>query len=117
MKVSNFFVIIVLIQITFAALSVLYSRFKQNVQNSRVYTTKALATAINQSQHKPKVYVVVTGVGAYEPSDDIKYDESSPTTGKDFFSRLVIEWEKAAYVDPPVRLVSVQSFYYYFTLN
>ncbi|KAJ0178313.1 hypothetical protein K1T71_006136 [Dendrolimus kikuchii] len=83
--------------------------FKQNVQNSRVYTTKALATAINQSQDKPNVYVVITGVGAYEPSDDIKYDESSPTTGGDFFSRLVVEWERAAYVDPPVRLVIIRS--------
>lgn len=83
--------------------------FKQNVQNSRVYTTKALAKAINASQDKPKVYVVVTGVGAYEPSDEIKYDESSPTTGVDFFSRLVVEWERAAYVDPPVRLVIIRS--------
>lgn len=85
----------------------MYFRFKQNVQNSRVYTTKALAKAINESQDKPKVFVVVTGVGAYEPSDSNKYDESSPTTGIDFFSRLTVEWEKAAKVDSPVRLVSM----------
>ncbi|KAJ8716131.1 hypothetical protein PYW08_013416 [Mythimna loreyi] len=83
--------------------------FKQNVQNSRVYTTKALARAINQSNDKPKVFVVVTGVGAYEPSEVNKYDELSPTTGRDFFSRLTIEWEKAAHVDPPVRLVIIRS--------
>lgn len=81
-------------------------RFKQNVQNSRVYTTRALASAINKCLDKPKVFVVVTGVGAYEPSEYHKYDESSPTTGIDFFSRLTVEWEKAAKVDPPVRLVS-----------
>lgn len=85
----------------------LFFRFKQNVQNSRVYTTKALAKAINESKDKPKVFIVVTGVGAYEPSDSNKYDESSPTTGIDFFSRLVVEWEKAANVEPPVRLVSL----------
>ncbi|KAJ8713463.1 hypothetical protein PYW07_013833 [Mythimna separata] len=83
--------------------------FKQNVQNSRVYTTKALAKAINTSNDKPKVFVVVTGVGAYEPSENATYDELSPTTGRDFFSRLTVEWEKAAHVDPPVRLVIIRS--------
>ncbi|CAK1556240.1 unnamed protein product [Leptosia nina] len=83
--------------------------FKQNVKNSRVFTTRALATAINKSSGKPKVYVVVTGVGAYEPSETNKYDETSPTTGKDFFSKLLVEWEEAAKVDPPVRLVIIRS--------
>ncbi|CAH0761159.1 unnamed protein product [Diatraea saccharalis] len=83
--------------------------FKQNVQNSRIYTTKALAKAINESRDKPKVFVLLTGVGAYEPSDRNKYDESSPTTGIDFFSRLTVEWEKAASIDPPVRLVIIRS--------
>ncbi|XP_063892859.1 epimerase family protein SDR39U1-like [Helicoverpa armigera] len=82
--------------------------FKQNVKNSRVYTTKALAKAINESKDKPKVYVVLTGVGAYEPSTSNIYDECSPTTGHDFFSRLTVEWEKAAQVDEPVRLVIVR---------
>lgn len=75
-----------------------------------MYTTKALAKAINESPDKPKVFVVVTGVGAYEPSNSQKYDESSPTTGIDFFSRLTVEWEKAAKVESPVRLVSINAF-------
>ncbi|KAL4707676.1 hypothetical protein ACJJTC_014857 [Scirpophaga incertulas] len=83
--------------------------FKQNVQNSRVYTTKALAKAINDSQNKPKVFVVLTGVGAYEPSEVNKYDETSPTTGSDFFSKLTVQWEKAARIEPPVRLVIIRS--------
>ncbi|CAH2244368.1 epimerase family protein SDR39U1 [Pararge aegeria] len=83
--------------------------FKQNVFNSRVYTTRALATAINTTQNKPKVFVLVTGVGAYEPSETKKYDESSPTTGQDFFSKLLVDWEKAATIDPPVRLVIIRS--------
>ncbi|XP_034831233.1 epimerase family protein SDR39U1 [Maniola hyperantus] len=85
------------------------SGFKQNVYNSRVYTTRALATAINKSQQQPKVFVLVTGVGAYEPSETTKYDESSPTTGQDFFSQLLVDWEKAASVNPPVRLVIIRS--------
>ncbi|KOB79323.1 Uncharacterized protein OBRU01_00609 [Operophtera brumata] len=83
--------------------------FKQNVQNSRVFTTKALTKAINESNDKPKVFVLLTGVGAYEPSDSYRYDETSPSTGGDFFSRLVGEWEKAAQVGPPVRLVIIRS--------
>ncbi|CAH0584274.1 unnamed protein product [Chrysodeixis includens] len=83
--------------------------FKQNVQNSRVFTTQALANAINKAEEKPKVFIVLTGVGAYEPSELNRYDETSPTTGHDFFSRLTVEWEKAAHVDPPVRLVIIRS--------
>lgn len=70
-----------------------------------MYTTKALTKAINESNIKPKVFVLVTGVGAYEASDSNRYDETSASTGVDFFSRLVGEWEKAAQVSPPVRLV------------
>ncbi|XP_045450683.1 epimerase family protein SDR39U1 [Melitaea cinxia] len=83
--------------------------FKQNVFNSRVYTTRALATAINKSKDKPDVFVLITGVGAYEPSEKNRYDESSPSTGNDFFSKLLVKWEKAAEVDPPVRLVIIRS--------
>lgn len=75
--------------------------------NSRVRTTQTLSNAINKSVNKPQVFVLITGVGAYEPSDHKKYDESSPTTGNDFFSKLLVEWEKAAQVSPPTRLVSI----------
>lgn len=77
-----------------------------------MYTTRALTKAINESSDKPKVFVLLTGVGAYEPSDSIKYDETSASTGADFFSRLVGEWEKAAQVGPPVRLVSIVQISY-----
>ncbi|XP_011563550.2 epimerase family protein SDR39U1 [Plutella xylostella] len=83
--------------------------FKQNILNSRVRTTQTLSNAINKSVNKPQVFVLITGVGAYEPSDHKKYDESSPTTGNDFFSKLLVEWEKAAQVSPPTRLVIIRS--------
>ncbi|KAI5645411.1 NAD dependent epimerase/dehydratase family domain-containing protein [Phthorimaea operculella] len=84
--------------------------FKQNVQNSRVFTTRALAKAINGMKKKPEVFVVITGVGAYTPSMDKKYDEHSEVTPSDFFSRLVVEIEAAAKeVDPSVRLVIIRS--------
>lgn len=57
------------------------------------------------------MFVLITGVGAYEPSETKKYDESSPTTGTDFFSKLLVDWEKAAHVDPTIRLVSILFLY------
>lgn len=102
LRFTRVVVVIVILHLNFK-----HFRFKQNVRNSRVYTTRALATAINKSENKPKVFVLITGVGAYEPSETNRYDESSPLTGKDFFSRLLVEWEKAANIDPPVRLVSI----------
>ncbi|XP_026316795.1 epimerase family protein SDR39U1 isoform X2 [Hyposmocoma kahamanoa] len=83
--------------------------FKQNVASSRIYTTKALAKAVNTAKHKPKVFVLITGVGAYEASPYCRYDESSAITGKDFFSTLCKDWEAAADIKPPVRLVIIRS--------
>jgi len=39
--------------------------FKQNVWNSRVNTTAALAEAIKNSEYKPKTFVSMSGVGEY----------------------------------------------------
>ncbi|KAL1517562.1 hypothetical protein ABEB36_001310 [Hypothenemus hampei] len=73
--------------------------FKQNVFSSRVNTTTSLAEAINKASTKPKVYVAMSGVGAYKPDSNKEYDECSPLENFDFFSKLVLEWEKAATLD------------------
>lgn len=83
--------------------------FKQNVVNSRINTTSALSRAIKEVKDKPKVFVLVTGVGAYVPSETTEYTEASEVTGQDFFSQLVLDWEGAAAVEPPVRLVVIRS--------
>ncbi|CAH0546419.1 unnamed protein product [Brassicogethes aeneus] len=69
--------------------------FKQNVFNSRVKTTASLAEAIAKAPKRPKVFVAISGVGAYKPNDK-EYTESSILENFDFFSKLCIEWEKAA---------------------
>lgn len=70
--------------------------FKQNVWNSRINTTTALAKAIKKAEEKPCVFVLMTGVGIYEPSSTIEYKEQE--TGKvfDYLSKLCVNWEKAA---------------------
>ena len=54
--------------------------FYFQVYNSRVETTKALRDAVVKcgSEERPKVFVQVTGVGYYPPSQQTVYDESSP---------------------------------------
>lgn len=73
--------------------------FKQNVFNSRVNTTAALAKAIDRAQNKPKAYVTMSGVGVYKPDKKVEYNENSVLESFDFFSKLVLEWEKAAKVE------------------
>lgn len=72
------------------------SGFKQNVFNSRVLTTSTLVKAIVNAKKKPEVFVSISGVGGYRPDDQIAYTESSPLENFDFFSKLCLEWEKAA---------------------
>ncbi|XP_063157545.1 epimerase family protein SDR39U1 [Candoia aspera] len=70
--------------------------FRQEVISSRVETTKSLAKAIAATEYPPRAWVLVTGVGYYQPSHITKYTEESPGGDFDFFSRLVTSWEEAA---------------------
>lgn len=70
--------------------------FKQNVWNSRVKTTETLSKEIMKAYEKPLVFVTISGVGVYKPSQDAIYCESSIEKEFDFLSKLCIEWEKAA---------------------
>ncbi|XP_054849519.1 epimerase family protein SDR39U1 [Eublepharis macularius] len=72
--------------------------FRQDVIDSRVETTEALAKAITESERPPRSWVLITGVGYYRPSHTTQYTEESPGGDFDFFSRLVTRWEAAARV-------------------
>lgn len=76
--------------------------FKQNVWNSRVNTTIALAKAIIKSESKPNVFVTMSGVGIYQPSETVEYSEESMPTEYDFLSKLALAWEKASILPPNV---------------
>ncbi|VEN59572.1 unnamed protein product [Callosobruchus maculatus] len=87
--------------------------FKQNVYNSRVYTTSTLAKAINDASVKPSVFVTISGVGAYKPDPKKEYTEESPCGDFDFFSKLCKDWESAAKLSleskEKCRLVTIRS--------
>lgn len=82
--------------------------FKQNVRNSRVKTTKALADAVQST--KATVFTTISGVGYYKPND-IVYTEESKCEPYDFLSRLVHDWEEAAKLpkDCNIRQVTIRS--------
>lgn len=63
------------------------SGFKQNVWNSRVKTTKALADAIQNT--KATSFVTISGVAYYKPNDTV-YTEESKCESYDFLSSKIL---------------------------
>lgn len=73
-----------------------FSGFKQNVWTSRVNTAAAFVRAITSAKTKPDVFVNISGVSAYRPSDTKVYTEDDKVEEYDFMSKLCLNWEKAA---------------------
>lgn len=84
--------------------------FKQNVWNSRVNTTAALVKSIVEAKNKPKVFVNISGVSLYQPSEK-KYTENDQGDDYDFMSKLCLVWEEAANIPEKsgVRQVKVRT--------
>jgi len=74
--------------------------FKQELFASRINTTASLARAINKAESKPKVFISMSGVGYYKPSQTAEYDEYSKGGDFDFLSKLASEWESSAELSP-----------------
>lgn len=72
--------------------------FQQNVWNSRINTTTHLVKAIQAADHKPSVFINVSGVSLYRPNDKIVYTEDNPGEDYDFMSKLCLAWEEAAHL-------------------
>lgn len=69
--------------------------FQQNVWNSRINSSKALANALTAA---PQVtsFVNLCGVSSYPPSATKIYTEDDKVEGFDYMSRLCLAWEQAA---------------------
>lgn len=79
------------------------SKYKQEIYNSRILTTRALVTAINSLNVKPKLFISASAVGAYPPG--VNCDESFTGYGTDFLATVCKDWEaEAARISPEVRL-------------
>lgn len=72
------------------------SGFQQNVWNSRVNTTATFVRAITNAKIKPNVFVSISGVSLYRPSDSKIYTEDDKGEDFDYMSNLCLHWEKAA---------------------
>lgn len=79
-------------------------KYKKEIMNSRINTTRRLVEAINGMDNKPRTFVSVSAVGIY-PSEGV-YTEKQPEYGTGFLSRVCIRWEQEAKkISSGVRLV------------
>ncbi len=67
---------------------------KQRILESRVSSTKALASAIADLKIKPKVFISASAIGYYGNREDFVDEESGK--GNDFLADLVDKWERAS---------------------
>lgn len=66
---------------------------KRRIRDSRVDSTRALATAIRALPTKPAVFIQASGIGYYGDRGDDELDETAPP-GDDFLARVCVDWER-----------------------
>jgi uncharacterized protein (TIGR01777 family) len=69
--------------------------YKQEILDSRVQSTRTIATAMTRLSHRPSVLVSASAIGYYGETGDAPVDESSPK-GTGFLCDVVQAWEDAA---------------------
>ena len=67
---------------------------KQRFIDSRVFPGRALASAIWESTHRPRVFIQASGINYYGLRGDSVADESAPPAD-DFLAQLTVRWEDA----------------------
>ena len=69
--------------------------YKRKIAESRVVSTRALATSLAKLCHPPKLLLVASAVGIYGDRGDELLDETTPA-GKGFLAETCQQWEAAA---------------------
>lgn len=69
--------------------------YKQELTESRVDSTRLLATVLAGLDRLPQVFLSGSAVGYYGDTGDTEVDENSPA-GKDFLAQLCVQWEAAS---------------------
>ena len=69
--------------------------YKREILDSRVSSTRTIATAMTQLSHRPSVLVSASAIGYYGDTGDAPVDETSPK-GTGFLCDVVEAWEQAA---------------------
>jgi uncharacterized protein (TIGR01777 family) len=82
---------------------------KKAIRESRVKGTTNLATALAQSDAKPRVFICASAVGFYGDHGDEVMHEESPS-GSGFLPEVCCEWEAASHVaaDAGIRTVNIR---------
>ncbi len=76
---------------------------KKEIHDSRIFSTRALVSTINNLQNKPKLLISCSAVGAYK--DNAWCDEGNTHYGDSFLSLICKKWEsEAKKISPEVRL-------------
>jgi hypothetical protein len=81
--------------------------YKQEIETSRLRSTRALVEAIASAQRRPRVLVNASAVGYYGGRGDEILDEAAGP-GADFLARVCEQWEAEAR-RAPVRSVQVRT--------
>lgn len=69
-------------------------KYKQEIYDSRILTTRKLVNAIGMSEKKPRVMIAAAAVGIY--NDEYVQDEYSNQFDGGFIGKLCIDWESEA---------------------
>ncbi|UZJ31699.1 TIGR01777 family oxidoreductase [Streptomyces endophytica] len=69
--------------------------YKQQIRDSRVLGTRALAEALASMDVPPRVFVSGSAIGYYGDTGDRRTDESAPA-GHGFLPEVCVDWEAAA---------------------
>ena len=69
--------------------------YKKQLVDSRIESTRLLASTIAELDDKPRVFLSGSAVGFYGDTGDTAVDEDSPA-GNDFLADLAAKWEAAA---------------------
>lgn len=70
-------------------------KYKQELIDSRVYTTKNIISLIKRLKHKPELLISASAIGYYGSQDDTPIDEDSIATSG-FTHQLCKKWEAEA---------------------
>lgn len=82
-------------------------KYKKEMRESRIATTRTIACAIERLSIKPRLFISASAVGFYAPGGC--HDEYSGIKGEGFLSDLCMEWEESSRrVIPDVRVVNTR---------
>jgi uncharacterized protein (TIGR01777 family) len=82
---------------------------KAAIRDSRVLGTKTIATALAETESKPRVFICASAIGLYGDHGDEIMTEASPS-GQGFLPEVCREWEAASRIaaDAGIRTVNIR---------